>query len=92
MPCEPLANRRHVSVTDRHTARDYAYWLKELVDGHHPEVSLILNMHTLAALHAAVLPAEARRLLDTLDFRYTPRHGSRLNMAEIERSVLYASA
>jgi len=49
-------------------------------------------MHTLAALHAAVLPAEARRLLDTLDFRYTPRHGSRLNMAEIERSVLYASA
>jgi hypothetical protein len=88
MPCEPLANRRHVSVTGRHTAGDYAHWLKELVDGHHPGVTLILNMHTPAALHAAVPPAEARRLLDTLDFRYTPKHGSRLNMAEIELSVL----
>jgi hypothetical protein len=90
----PLQAWRHVKVTDRRTKLDWAYAIKELVDVHFPEAILIrlvmdnLNTHTPAALYEAFEPAEARRLLDKLDIHYTPKHGSWLNMAEIEFSIL----
>jgi DDE superfamily endonuclease len=91
---EPLRGWRHVKVTERRTAKDYAQCLKDLVDGYYPKATLIslvqdnLNTHTPAALYEVVEPAEARRLISKLDFRYTPKHGSWLNMAEIEFAVL----
>jgi hypothetical protein len=91
---EPLGNWRHVKVTARRTAHDYAQCLKDLVDIHYPTAQVIsivqdnLNTHTPAALYAAFEPTEARRIIERLDFRYTPKHGSWLNMAEIELSVL----
>jgi hypothetical protein len=92
--CQPLAGWRHVEVTDRRTARDFAQCMKALVDLHFPKAGLIsvvldnLNTHTPAALYEAFPPAEARRILRKLDLRYTPKHGSWLNMAEIEFAVL----
>jgi DDE superfamily endonuclease len=94
MCVEPLRGWRHVEVTDRRTAQDFAACMKELVDVHFPEADVIsvvldhLNTHTPAALYAAFRPAEARRLSRRLDFHYTPKHGSWLNMAEIELAVL----
>ena len=91
---QPLAGWRHVVVTDQRTKQDFAHLLKELVDSHFPQATLIsivvdnLNTHTPAALYEAFPPTEARRLLDKLEFRYTPKHGSWLNMVEIEFSVL----
>jgi DDE superfamily endonuclease len=91
---QPLKGWRHVKVTDRRTAKDFAYCMQELVDVHFPKAALIsvvldnLNTHTPAALYEAFPPAEARRLLRKLDFRYTPKHGSWLNMAEIEFAVV----
>ena len=91
---QPLQGWRHVKVTDRRTARDFAHCMKDLVDRHFPEATLIsvvldnLNTHTPAALYEAFTPAEARRILRKLDLRYTPKHGSWLNMAEIEFAVL----
>jgi DDE superfamily endonuclease len=91
---QPLHGWRHVKVTDRRTAKDFAHCMQELVDVHFPKAVLIsvvldnLNTHTPAALYEAFPPAEARRLLRKLDFRYTPKHGSWLNMAEIEFAVL----
>lgn len=91
---EPLGNWRHIKVTSRRTAKDYAHCLKDLVDVHFPDAHVIsviqdnLNTHTPAALYAAFEPHEARRIANRLDFRYTPKHGSWLNMAEIELSVL----
>jgi hypothetical protein len=85
---------RHVEVTDRRTKRDFASCLQALVDGYFPEAERIrvvldnLNTHTPAALYETFPPAEARRILDRLDFHYTPKHGSWLNMVEIEFSVL----
>ncbi len=90
----PLQNWRHVKVTDRRTKVDYAYCMRELVDELLPDADRIrvvqdnLNTHTPAALYAVFPPAEARRILDKLEFHYTPKHGSWLNMAEIELSVL----
>jgi transposase len=90
----PVQGWRHVKVTDRRTKLDWAYAIRELVDVHFPDAFLIrlvmdnLNTHTPAALYEAFEPAEARRLLDKLEFHYTPKHGSWLNMAEIEFSVL----
>lgn len=90
----PLLNWRHVKVTDRRTSRDWAECMKDLVDMHFPEAEKIvivednLNTHTPAALYAAFAPAEAKRIWDRLEFHYTPKHGSWLNMAEIELSVL----
>jgi hypothetical protein len=92
--CEPLVGRRSVSVTDRRTKADWALQIKELLDGCYPEaeqVTLVLdnlNTHTGAALYEAFEPQEARRLLERLDIHYTPKHGSWLNMAEIELGVL----
>jgi DDE superfamily endonuclease len=91
---QPLGGWRHVKVTDRRTAQDFAQCMKDLVDSHFPQATLIsvvldnLNTHTPAALYETFTPAEARRLLQKLDFRYTPKHGSWLNMAEIEFAVL----
>ena len=90
----PLLNWRHVKVTDRRTASDWAQCMKDLVDIHFPEAEKIvivednLNTHTPAALYAAFAPAEAKRIWDRLEFHYTPKQGSWLNMAEIELSVL----
>jgi transposase len=90
----PLLNWRHVKVTDQRTARDWAECMRELVDLHFPEAERItvvldnLNTHTPAALYATFAPAEAKRIWDKLEFHYTPKHGSWLNMAEIELSVL----
>lgn len=92
--CEPLRGWRHVSVTDRRTARDFAGVLKELVDLHYPDAERIvlvldnLNTHDGAALYTAFPPAEARRILERLEIHHTPKHGSWLNMAEIEFSAL----
>lgn len=92
--CEPLAGWRHVSVTERRTKIDWARCIKELVDVHYPRAEKIvlvmdnLNTHTPAALYEAFEPKEARRLLERLEIHYTPKHGSWLNMAEIELSVL----
>ncbi len=91
---QPEAGWRHVKVTERRTKQDFAHCMKELVDIHFPEVKVVrvtldnLNTHTPAALYEAFEPAEARRILRKLEFHFTPKHGSWLNMAEIEFSVL----
>jgi DDE superfamily endonuclease len=91
---QPLGGWRHVKVTDCRTAQDFAHCMKDLVDSHFPQAALIsvvldnLNTHTPAALYETFAPAEARRLLQHLEFRSTPKHGSWLNMAEIEFAVL----
>lgn len=90
----PLHNWRHVKVTDRRTNADWAQCMKDLADIHFPEAEKIvvvmdnLSTHTPAALYSAFAPEEAKRLWDRLEFHYTPKHGSWLNMAEIELSVL----
>ncbi len=94
MVINPLEGWRTVEVTQRRTAIDYAQLLKKLVDDYYPEAYLItvvqdnLNTHTPASLYKAFEPSEARRIMNRLDFCYTPKHGSWLNMAEIELSVL----
>ena len=91
---EPLRGWRHVSVTQQRTAIDYAQQMKFLVDECFPaaiKIRLVqdqLNTHVPASLYKAFEPAEAKRILDKLEFHYTPKHGSWLNMAEIELSVL----
>ncbi len=90
----PFLNWRHVKVTDHRTALDWAQGMKELVDVHFPDAMQIvlvsdnLNTHTPASLYAAFPPAEAKRIWDRLEFHSTPKHGSWLNRAEIELSVL----
>lgn len=91
---EPLEGRRHVAVTNQRTAIDWAQQIQSLIDVHYPEAELVtlvmdnLNTHTGASLYKAFPPEEARRLLAKLDIHYTPKHGSWLNMAEIELSIL----
>lgn len=91
---QPLHGWRHIKVTERRTARDFAHCMKDLVDVHFPKAALIsvvldnLNTHTPAALYETFAPAEARRILQKLDFRYTPKHGSWLNMAEVALAVV----
>jgi DDE superfamily endonuclease len=90
----PLLNWRHVKVTDHRTALDWAHCMRDLVDVHFPDAERItvvqdnLNTHTPAALYVTFPPEEAKRIWDKLEFHYTPKHGSWLNMAEIELSVL----
>ncbi len=90
----PLDGWRHVKVTDRHTALDYAQLLKELSDTHFPGATKIvlvqdnLNTHKPASLYQAFPPAEARRLVERFEWHYTPKHGSWLDMAESELGVL----
>jgi len=91
---EPLAGKRQVAVTDQRTAVDWAQQIRHLVDVIHPQAKRItlvmdnLNTHTGASLYKAFPPDEARRLMDKLEFHYTPKHGSWLNRAEIELSIL----
>jgi hypothetical protein len=91
---EPLQGWRHVKITDRRTTQDCAHCMRDLVDIHFPKAAGIsvvvdnLNTHTPAALYATFPPAEAWRIIRKLDFHYTPKHGSWLNMAEIEFAVV----
>jgi len=95
---EPLGNWRHVKVTDRRTKVDFAHCMKYLVDEAYPDVERIhvvldnLNTHTMASLYEAFSPEEAHRIAQRLVFHYTPKHGSWLNMAEIELSILSRQA
>ena len=90
----PLEGWRHVEVTDSRTACDWAHQIKWLVDVRFPEATAIqlvmdnLNTHTPASLYKAFSPQEAHRLASKLEIIYTPKHGSWLNMAEIELSIL----
>lgn len=92
--CEPLAGRRWVEVTERRTKADWAQQIKDLVDVRYHAAERIvlvcdnLNTHTPAALYEAFAPAEAKRLADKLEIHHTPKHGSWLNIAEIELRVL----
>jgi hypothetical protein len=94
MVCEPFSGWRSVEVTERRTAVDYAHLLRHIVDELFSDALLItivqdnLNIHHPASLYKAFEPQEARRILEKLEFCYTPKHGSWLNMAEIELSVL----
>lgn len=94
MFCEPLAGRRQVHVTARRTRVDWAHCIQDLVDRQYPEAERIvlvmdnLNTHHPGSLYEAFAPAEARRLAEKLEIHYTPKHGSWLNMAEIELNVL----
>ena len=90
----PLEGWRHVEITDRRTAADWAMQIKQLVDVYYPEAEVIrlvmdnLNTHTPASLYKVFEPAEALRIASKLEIHYTPKHGSWLNMAEIELSIL----
>jgi len=91
---EPLAGKRHVAVTEHRTRKEWAAQIKEMLDKRYPKaikVRLVmdnLNTHNIASLYETFEPQEARRLAERLDIHYTPKHGSWLNMAEIELSVL----
>ena len=93
LACEPLAGWRHVSVTERRTTEDFAHEMRWLVDEAYPDVSLVrvvldnLNTHRKASLYQTFPAGEARRIAKRLEFHFTPKHGSWLNMAEIEFSV-----
>ena len=92
--CEPLAGQRHVRVTERRTAKDLAEVLRWVVEDVHSDAEKVivvmdnLNTHKPASLYEAFEPERARRIIDKLEIHHTPKHGSWLNMAEIELSVL----
>ena len=94
MEVEPLAGKRHVAITERRTRKDWAQQIKQMLDDRYPEVIKVrlvmdnLNTHNVASLYETFEPCEARRLAERLEIHYTPKHGSWLNMAEIELSVL----
>ena len=97
LACEPKRGWRHVAITQRRTMHDFAQQMRWLVDEAYPDVPVIrlvldnLNTHRVASLYEAFPPAEARRIAQRLEFHYTPKHGSWLNMAEIEFSVFSRS-
>jgi hypothetical protein len=94
MSFAPFEGWRHVQVTDRRTKVDFAHCIKDLLTVHYPHAEMVtlvmdnLNTHHPSSLYDAFEPAEAKSLLDRCDFHYTPKHGSWLNMAEIEFSAL----
>ena len=94
MMCEPLRGWRHVRVTEHRTRRDYAACLRELVEVRYPQAIKIrlvqdhLNTHDGTSLYEAFCPTKARALLDRIEFHYTPKHGSWLNMAETEIGIM----
>ena len=91
---EPLTGWRHIAVTDHRTKTDWAHEIRKLVDVHRPQAERItlvmdnLNTHSLGSLYEAFPPEEARRIINRIEVVHTPKHGSWLNMAEIELSVL----
>ena len=91
--CEPQVGWRHVEVTEQRTMHDFAEQMKWLVDERYPQAEVIrvvldnLNTHKPGALYETFAPAEAHHLCQKLEFHYTPKHGSWLNMAEIELSI-----
>ena len=91
---EPLVGKRHVKVTQRRTKIDWAYCVREMVDQIYPDAEKIvlvmdnLNTHNKSSLYEAFEPAEAKRIADKLEIHYTPKHGSWLDMAEIELGIL----
>jgi hypothetical protein len=94
MEVEPLAGKRHVVATGHRTRKDWAIRIKEMLDERYPDATKVrlvmdnLNTHNAASLYEAFAPVEARRLAERLEIHYTPKHGSWLNMAEIELSAL----
>jgi len=94
MMFEPLVGKRHVKVTERRTKIDWAHCVREMIDQIHPEAEQIvlvmdnLNTHNKSSLYEAFEPAEAKRIADKLEIHYTPKHGSWLDMAEIELGIL----
>ena len=97
LACEPLAGWRHVAVTERRTTEEFAHQMRWLVDRAYPDVPVVrvvldnLNTHRMASLYQTFPAAEARRIAKRLEFHFTPKHGSWLNMAEIEFSVFSRS-
>ncbi len=97
LTCEPLQGWRHVAITQRRTQQDFARQMRWLVDEAYPEAPVVrvvldnLNTHRPASLYEAFPAPEARRIVKRLEFHHTPKHGSWLNMAEIEFSVLARS-
>ena len=93
LTCEPLRGWRHVAITQRRTQQDFAHQMRWLVDQAYPEAQVVrvvldnLNTHRAASLYQAFPAPEARRIVKRLEFHHTPKHGSWLNMAEIEFSV-----
>ena len=91
---EPLSGKRHIEIMERRTHQDWAHVMREISDTLYPEAEKIvvvldnLNTHTPASFYVAFEPDEARRLTKRFEFHYSPKHGSWLNMAEIELSVL----
>jgi hypothetical protein len=91
---EPLIGKRRVKVTERRTKTDWAYCVREMVDQTYPDAEQIvlvmdnLNTHNKSSLYEAFEPAEAKRVADKLEIHYTPKHGSWLDMAEIELGIL----
>jgi len=91
---EPLAGQREVEVTDRRTKKDWALCVRKISDQMYPDAEKIvlvednLNTHSPASLYEAFEPGEAKRLADRFEFHYTPKHGSWLDMAEIELGIL----
>jgi transposase len=94
LACEPLTGKRKIKVTDHRKKVDWADFIKEVVDGDYPKAKKIvlvmdnLNTHAGSSLYETFEPAEAKRILDRLEIHYTPKHGSWLNVAEIELSHL----
>lgn len=94
MMCEPLRGWRHVRVSERRTRSDYAQCVRELVEVHYPQAKKIklvqdnLNTHDGASLYQTFRPERARRILDKIEWHYTPKHGSWLNMAETEIRIM----
>lgn len=91
---EPLRGHRHVEITEHRTRQDWARFIKAMLDERYPNAAKVrlvmdnLNTHDIASLYETFAPAEARRLAERLEIHYTPKHGSWLNIAEIELSAL----
>jgi DDE superfamily endonuclease len=94
LACEPLAGWRHVAVTEHRRRTDWALFIRSLLEGRYREAERVvlvmdqLNTHSPASLYEAFPPDEAKRLADRLEIHHTPKHGSWLNMAEVELSAL----
>ncbi len=97
LTCEPLRGWRHIAITQRRTRQDFAHQMRWLADEAYPEAQVVrvvldnLNTHGPASLYETFPATEARRIVKRLEFHHTPKHGSWLNMAEIEFSVLSRS-